>query len=194
MLTDQNWILSVGVFLPLAGVLVMMFVPKGDELTVKSVGLITAIATVVIGIITLAQYDYGQADKLQFAAQAIGAAYQSRPLGGIGAFVNRHLGDGLDIRLNTPVQRIRWNGPDGRVEVDGLTARACIVTVSTGVLYSGAVRFEPDLPAATQEAIAALPMGLAIKVALRANGPDRLGLSAHTSVDRQARPGEHLVP
>ena len=116
------------------------------------------------------------------------------PEGGIGAFVQRHLGEGLDIRLNTPVQRIRWNGPGGRIEADGLTARACIVTVSTGVLASGALRFEPDLPAATQEAIAALPMGLAIKVALRANRANRLGLASHTSVDRQVGPGEQLVP
>ncbi len=68
MLTDQNWVLSVGVFLPLAGVLVMMFIPKSDELMVKFVGLLAAIATLGIGIYTLVQFDYGQADKLQFAA------------------------------------------------------------------------------------------------------------------------------
>ena len=68
MLTDQNWVLSVGVFLPLAGVLVMMFIPKSDELMVKFVGLLAALATLGIGIYTLAQFDYSQADKLQFAA------------------------------------------------------------------------------------------------------------------------------
>ena len=30
-LTDQNWLLSVGVFLPLLGVLVMLFIPRGEE-------------------------------------------------------------------------------------------------------------------------------------------------------------------
>ena len=33
------------------------------------------------------------------------------PDGGIGAFVQRRLTHGLDIRLNTPVTRVRWGGP-----------------------------------------------------------------------------------
>ena len=113
------------------------------------------------------------------------------PQGGIGAFVQRRLGQGLDIRLNTPVTRLRWNGPAGRVTAQtatgDITARACIVTVSTGVLASGALAFDPPLPAATQDCVAALPMGLALKVALRANGPDRLGLPLHCSVDHQVQ-------
>jgi monoamine oxidase len=32
------------------------------------------------------------------------------PDGGIGAFVARRLGDGLDIRLSTPVTRVSWGG------------------------------------------------------------------------------------
>ena len=31
VLTDQNWLLSVGTFLPLPGVLVMLFIPRGEE-------------------------------------------------------------------------------------------------------------------------------------------------------------------
>ena len=31
-LTDQNWLLSVGTFLPLVGVLAMLFIPRGEEL------------------------------------------------------------------------------------------------------------------------------------------------------------------
>jgi monoamine oxidase len=121
------------------------------------------------------------------------------PEGGVGAFVARRLGQGLDIRLNTPVRRVRWGGAGGRVEVltdrGTLTAGACIVTVSTGVLAAGTLAFEPALPSATQEAIAHLPMGLAIKVALRATGPDRLGLPLHCSVDRQVHgSGGHLTP
>ncbi len=111
------------------------------------------------------------------------------PEGGIGAFVTRRLTAGLDIRLNTPVTRVDWAGPGGRVSVHTangtLTANTCIVTVSTGVLASGALRFEPALPPEIQDSIDALPMGLALKVALRANGPDRLDLPLHCSVDRQ---------
>ncbi|MBN8926075.1 MAG: hypothetical protein BGO51_12710 [Rhodospirillales bacterium 69-11] len=111
------------------------------------------------------------------------------PEGGIGAFVARRLGDGLDIRLGTPVQRLRWNGPGGAVTAEtargAVTAGACIVTVSTGVLASGALRFEPDLPETVQACVAALPMGLAMKVVLRATGADRLDLPPHCSIDRQ---------
>ena len=66
VIRDQNWLLSLGTFLPLAGVLVMLFIPKKDEVTAKAVGLGTAIATLVVGIYTLVQYDYGQSEKLQF--------------------------------------------------------------------------------------------------------------------------------
>jgi monoamine oxidase len=117
------------------------------------------------------------------------------PQGGIGAFVERRLGKGLDIRLATPVTRIGWNGPGGRVTVEtprgAITANAAIVTVSTGVLAAGAIEFNPPLPADTLCSIHALPLGLAMKVALRANGPDRLDLPLHCSIDRQvARSGD----
>lgn len=121
------------------------------------------------------------------------------PEGGIGAFVTGHLGNGLDIRLDTPVRRVRWGGAGGRVTCDtdagSVTARAAIVTVSTGVLGSGMLVFDPALPPSVQAAIAALPMGLAIKVALRATGPDRLDLPPHCSVDRMVgRSGDAFMP
>lgn len=121
------------------------------------------------------------------------------PDGGIGAFVQRRLVSGVDIRLNTPVVRVRWGGCDGRVVVEtaggSVSAGACIVTVSTGVLVSGGLRFDPALPAPITEAVHALPMGLAMKVALRATGPDRLDLPMHSSVDRiLQRQGEALMP
>jgi monoamine oxidase len=111
------------------------------------------------------------------------------PDGGIGAFVARRLGAGLDIRLSTPVTRVRWGGDGVAAETEHgtITARSAIVTVSTGVLGAGAVAFDPPLPAATLAAIHALPMGLAMKVALRATGPDRLDLPLHCSLDRQVK-------
>ncbi|HUN39335.1 MAG TPA: NAD(P)/FAD-dependent oxidoreductase [Acetobacteraceae bacterium] len=121
------------------------------------------------------------------------------PQGGIGAFVVRRLGEGLDIRLNAPVTRLRWNGPGGRVTAmtprGALTAGAAIVTVSTGVLAADAIAFDPPLPLEARQCVDAMPMGLAMKVALRANGPDRLDLPLHCSVERQvARRGDRLVP
>jgi monoamine oxidase len=121
------------------------------------------------------------------------------PQGGIGAFVARRLGAGLDIRLNTPAMRLRWNGPSGRVAVETprgtMTARATIITVSTGVLAAGTIAFDPALPATVHHCLEALPMGLAMKVALRATGPDRLDLPLHCSVDHQVTGrGDRLVP
>jgi monoamine oxidase len=111
------------------------------------------------------------------------------PEGGIGAFVARRLGAGLDIRLATPVERVAWDGEGVTVETPRgtLRARSAIVTVSTGVLAAGVITFDPPLPGESQAAIEALPMGLAMKVALRATGPDRLGLPLHCSLDRQVK-------
>jgi monoamine oxidase len=59
--------------------------------------------------------------------------------------------DGLDVSLQWPVERITTGGPGGSVLLDGprgrVRARGCVVTVSTGVLAAGAIRFDPALPA-----------------------------------------------
>ena len=72
------------------------------------------------------------------------------------------LASGLDIRLNCPVSAVVWDGNHG-VTVKGsfgqLTARKIIITAPTGVLVTGAIRFDPALPQATQAAISNLPMG-----------------------------------
>ncbi len=109
--------------------------------------------------------------------------------GGIGAFAEHTLAPmAADIRRDTPVTRIAWQQPHGvtvQTRRGSLRARVVIVTVSTGVLNAGAITFDPPLPAATQADLAALPMGLALKVAFRPTGMDRLGLPDHCSVDRQ---------
>jgi NADH-quinone oxidoreductase subunit M len=68
-LRDANWVLSVGTFLPLAGVLVMLFIPKAEEQLNKAVALITAIATLGVGVYTLTQFDYDRAGEMQFVAE-----------------------------------------------------------------------------------------------------------------------------
>ena len=66
MIQEQQWLLSLGTFLPLVGVLVMLFIPKKDEYAAKAVALGTALATLAVGVYTLTQYDYDQSEKLQF--------------------------------------------------------------------------------------------------------------------------------
>ena len=52
-LTDNNWILSLGTFLPLLGALVIMFgTRRDDERTPKIIGIVTAGVTLAIGIVS----------------------------------------------------------------------------------------------------------------------------------------------
>ncbi|TVR22914.1 MAG: NADH-quinone oxidoreductase subunit M [Ilumatobacter sp.] len=65
-ITTDNWLLTVGTFLPLVGVLVLIFIPKGEEQLIKTLGIVTAGATLAVGIFTMFRFDFGQAEKLQF--------------------------------------------------------------------------------------------------------------------------------
>ncbi len=70
-LTDNNWILSLGTFLPLLGALAIMFgTSKDDERTPKIIGIFTAGLTLAVGIATLVLFDYDQAQNLQFFVDA----------------------------------------------------------------------------------------------------------------------------
>jgi monoamine oxidase len=96
---------------------------------------------------------------------------------GYGNLVARY-GAGLDIRLNEPVGGVRWDGTGVAVTSRSgtLRAEACIVTVPVGVLKAGAIRFTPELPAATRDALAGLGMGALTKIALKFEG-DRFGIA-----------------
>jgi monoamine oxidase len=119
--------------------------------------------------------------------------------GGLGAMVARLLGpEAGEVRLAMPVRHVAWDRPGGQVEVSGafgtLTARAAIVTVSTGVLRAGGIAFTPALPERQRAALDGLPMGLLSKIAIAATGPDRLGLKPGTSVHRRlADPAEKAI-
>jgi monoamine oxidase len=89
---------------------------------------------------------------------------------GLGALLAR-LAD-VPVQLNTAAQRIA----SGRntVEIDTtrgrITARAVIVTVSTGVLAAEKIRFAPDLPKRQAEAISKLSLGSYDHIALELKG------------------------
>ena len=65
-ITNDTWILSVGTFLPLVGVLLMLFIPGSEERTHKQIGIVTSAATLAVGVLTLLRFDFDQSDKLQF--------------------------------------------------------------------------------------------------------------------------------
>lgn len=93
---------------------------------------------------------------------------------GYGALIAR-FGASLPVAFRTRASAIHWDGAGVRVETTAgtLRARAVIVTVSTGALAAGAIRFTPALPVASAQAIEDLPMGMLFKVALALDETDR---------------------
>ena len=104
-----------------------------------------------------------------------------RVVGGYDTLIER-LADPVrgDIRFETIAASVTWR--DGHVEVecrdvagatiDGVAARALVVTVPAGVLSApdgatGAIRFDPPLPPAILRAMSLTAMGTVIKLVLR---------------------------
>ena len=73
-----------------------------------------------------------------------------------------HSARGIPVELSTRATEIDWGGQGVRVHTErgALAARACIVTVSTGVLASGGLRFKPALSTVKQESFHGISMGL----------------------------------
>ena len=85
--------------------------------------------------------------------------------GGLGSFIAKW-GAGVPVTLNCRVSEIAWG--DGRITVTSnkgsVTAKRAIITVSTGILNSGAITFTPQLPATFRDAAALLPCGTLNKI------------------------------
>ena len=75
-------------------------------------------------------------------------------------------GADIPVSLNTRVNRIDWAGGGVSVETGKGTLRGCAVlcTVSTGILTSGDIEFQPKLPDWKMEAILGLPTGTENKI------------------------------
>jgi monoamine oxidase len=86
---------------------------------------------------------------------------------GYGTLVTRYGAD-IPVTLNAAVSDIDWSGtavklttPQGVISADHV-----LITVSTGILGAGDIRFSPQLPDWKQAAIAALPVGNHNRIAL----------------------------
>ena len=79
---------------------------------------------------------------------------------GLGTLITK-LGEQAPVALSTPASRIVWSNRDVSVETQAgkIAARAVIVTVSTNVLTSGAIKFTPDIPKRTLDAASKLGLG-----------------------------------
>jgi monoamine oxidase len=103
---------------------------------------------------------------LDFANSADRTLASSCPQG-IGKLLGK-LAVNSRIQFYSPVTQIQWDASLVKVQTrsGALTARAVIVTASTGVLGSGKIKFQPGLPARYIEAIGKLRLGSYDHVAL----------------------------
>jgi NADH-quinone oxidoreductase subunit M len=77
---DSGWGLSLIVFLPLVGALILAAIPRSAEVGMKWVALITALGTFALAILLAVRFDYGAAAQMQFGTdlpwiEAINARY-----------------------------------------------------------------------------------------------------------------------
>ncbi len=86
---------------------------------------------------------------------------------GYGALL-AHSARDLDVQLSTKVNTINWGNKGVLVETakGTIRSRACIVTVSTGVLANEDIRFVPKLPDRKVESFHGISMGLYNHIAL----------------------------
>jgi monoamine oxidase len=122
-------------------------------------------------------------DKIR--AQDRSAALSCRQ--GLGTLIAK-LGEGLPVSLATPATRLSWSGRDVTVEtqVGKIAARAAIVTVSSNVLTSGALKFTPDIPKRTLDAASRVSLGSYDHIVLQLTG-NPLGLVRDDVVIEQSK-------
>src|SRR5689334_19081605 len=61
-----HWGLSLMVFLPLAGALLVMLLPKAEEQLIKVTALVASLASAAVGIAILLDFDYDHSATLQY--------------------------------------------------------------------------------------------------------------------------------
>ncbi len=105
---------------------------------------------------------------------------------GIGALVAR-LGEPVPLALSTPANRIAWSNREVFVETPAgrIAARAAVITVSSNVLVAGNIRFAPELPKRSLDAISRLSLGSYDRIALQLSG-NPLGLARDEVVIEQS--------
>jgi len=62
----DDWALTLAVFLPVVGMVIVLAIPRADEAGQKLVALLTTLATLAVGIVILFRFDYDHSARLQF--------------------------------------------------------------------------------------------------------------------------------
>lgn len=80
-----------------------------------------------------------------------------------------HYARNVEVRLRTPVTRVRWGGRGVVADTDAgaVEARVAIVALPSAIVAEGSVIFSPHLPVEVLQAHGDLPLGILEKVALR---------------------------
>jgi monoamine oxidase len=79
------------------------------------------------------------------------------------------MASGLDIRLGFAVEAVEWGSEGVTVRStagEELRARTAVCTLPVGVLKSGSVRFDPELPESKRTALEGIEMGPVLKLLL----------------------------
>ena len=75
----------------------------------------------------------------------------------------------VPVKLNTIVSEIKWGGQGVQVVTNKgtINAKACIATVSAGVLKAEKIKFTPDLPLRNREALESVSMTVSNRVLMQ---------------------------
>jgi len=105
---------------------------------------------------------------------------------GLGSLVAK-LGEQVPLSLSTPASRIVWSRRDVSVETPAgkIAARAAVITVSSNVLAAGNIKFAPDIPKRTLDAVSKLSLGSYDRIALQMPG-NPLGLARDDIIIEQS--------
>jgi monoamine oxidase len=117
--------------------------------------------------------DFSAVDKVR--AQDRSVVFACRQ--GLGTLIAK-LAEGIPVALSTPATRLDWGNRDVTVDTPAgrITARAAVITVSTGALMSGNIRFASEMPKRVLDAASKLSLGSYDHIALQLAG-NPLGLA-----------------
>ena len=63
----DDWGISLATFLPIVGVVVLLFIPNAKDRAIKAVGTLFAFAALVVGILILFRFDFGHSGSIQLS-------------------------------------------------------------------------------------------------------------------------------
>jgi monoamine oxidase len=117
--------------------------------------------------------DFSAVDKVRAADRNTVFACRQ----GMGTLIAK-LAEGIPVALSTPATRLDWGNRDVTVDTPSgrITARAAIITVSTGALMSGNIKFASEMPKRVLDAASKLSLGSYDHIALQIPG-NPMGLS-----------------